>query len=202
MRGRKARTSTASGQRSAGKTASWWHSSQVTASDLTPSERMLPSVIGGPGGDGITSVNGGQDPRKDGGAKIFGMTFANGLAAPCRRPLGGNQRRVASAVNAVSRRRRGPKARVDRGCNPAILGHHGRRPAVTVRFFPPTLRGNAPPVTGHSWVRRSSSTALSVGVSGWMQPISTSPETTLGFAVVFKRWKRNGERAAAQPQPN
>lgn len=37
-------------------------------------------------------VNGGQDPRKDGGAKFFGMTFANGLAAPCRRPLGGNQR--------------------------------------------------------------------------------------------------------------
>ena len=54
---------------------------------------------------------------------------------------------MASAVNAVSRRRRGPKARVDRGCNPAILGHHGRRPAVTVRFSPPTLRGNAPPVT-------------------------------------------------------
>ena len=37
-------------------------------------------------------VNGGQDPRKDGGAKFFGMTFADGLAAPCRRPLGGNQR--------------------------------------------------------------------------------------------------------------
>ena len=37
-------------------------------------------------------VNGGQDPRKDGGAKFFGMTFANGLAAPYRRPLGGNQR--------------------------------------------------------------------------------------------------------------
>ena len=49
-------------------------------------------------------------------------------------------------VNAVSRRRRGPKARVDRGCNPAILGHHSRRPTVTVRFCPPTLRGNAPPV--------------------------------------------------------
>lgn len=37
-------------------------------------------------------VNGGQDPRKDGGAKFFGMTFADGLAAPYRRPLGGNQR--------------------------------------------------------------------------------------------------------------
>ena len=37
-------------------------------------------------------VNGGQDPRKDGGAKFFGMTFANELAAPYRRPLGGNQR--------------------------------------------------------------------------------------------------------------
>ena len=40
----------------------------------------------------VLSVNGGQDPRKDGGAKFFGMTFADGLAAPCRRPLGGNQR--------------------------------------------------------------------------------------------------------------
>ena len=39
-----------------------------------------------------TGVNGGQDPRKVGGAKFFGMTFADGLAAPCRRPLGGNQR--------------------------------------------------------------------------------------------------------------
>ena len=38
------------------------------------------------------AVNGGQDPRKDGGAKFFGMTFADGLAAPYRRPLGGNQR--------------------------------------------------------------------------------------------------------------
>ena len=38
------------------------------------------------------AVNGGQDPRKVGGAKFFGMTFADGLAAPCRRPLGGNQR--------------------------------------------------------------------------------------------------------------
>ena len=38
------------------------------------------------------SVNGGQDPRKVGGAKFFGMTFADGLAAPYRRPLGGNQR--------------------------------------------------------------------------------------------------------------
>ena len=37
-------------------------------------------------------VNGGQDPRKVGGARFFGMTFADGLAAPCRRPLGGNQR--------------------------------------------------------------------------------------------------------------
>jgi hypothetical protein len=40
----------------------------------------------------VTHVNGGQDPRKDGGAKFFGMTFADRLAAPCRRPLGGNQR--------------------------------------------------------------------------------------------------------------
>ena len=40
----------------------------------------------------VPGVNGGQDPRKDGGAKFFGMTFADGLAAPYRRPLGGNQR--------------------------------------------------------------------------------------------------------------
>ena len=46
-------TSTASGQRSAGSTASWWHSSHVTASERTPSDRMFPSVIGGPGGEGI-----------------------------------------------------------------------------------------------------------------------------------------------------
>lgn len=53
MRGRNARTSTASLQRSAGRTARWWHSSHVTASDRTPSSRMLPSVIGGPGWEGI-----------------------------------------------------------------------------------------------------------------------------------------------------
>ena len=40
-----------------------------------------------------------------------------------------------------------PPIPIDRDCNPAILGHHSRRPTVTVRFSPPTLRGNAPPVT-------------------------------------------------------
>ena len=54
MRGRKARTSTASGQRSADNTASWRHSSHVTASERTPRLRMLPRVIGGPGGEGIS----------------------------------------------------------------------------------------------------------------------------------------------------
>src|SRR6516165_9041525 len=34
---------------------------------------------------------------------------------------------VASTVKAVSRRRRGPQARLYRTCHPAILGHRGRR---------------------------------------------------------------------------
>ena len=46
MRRWNARTGTASTQRSAGSTASWWHSSHVTASERTPCERMFPSVIG------------------------------------------------------------------------------------------------------------------------------------------------------------
>ena len=37
-------------------------------------------------------VNGCQNPRKDGGAKIIGMTFAAGSAAPRRRTLGGKRR--------------------------------------------------------------------------------------------------------------
>ena len=92
-------------------------------------------------------MNGGQDPRKVGGAKFFGMTFADGLAAPYRRPLGGNQRPGGKRCQRRKPPEAGLKARVDRVCNLVILGHHGRRPAVTVRFSPPTLRGNAPPVT-------------------------------------------------------
>ena len=53
---------------------------------------MLPGFLPPACNQRDACVNGGQDPRKDGGAKFFGMTFANGLAAPCRRPLGGNQR--------------------------------------------------------------------------------------------------------------
>jgi hypothetical protein len=34
---------------------------------------------------------------------------------------------MASAVRAVSRRRRGPQANLYRTCHPAILGHRGRR---------------------------------------------------------------------------
>jgi allantoinase len=37
---------------------------------------------------------------------------------------------VASPVKAVSRRRRGPQARLYRACDPAILGHRGRRLAT------------------------------------------------------------------------
>ena len=37
---------------------------------------------------------------------------------------------VASPVKAVSRRRRGPQARLCRACHPAILGHRGRRLAT------------------------------------------------------------------------
>ena len=91
-------------------------------------------------------VNGGQDPRKMAN-EIFRHDICRRMPHLTVDLLVAISGRVASAVNAVSRRRRGPKARVDRGCNPAILGHHGRRPAVTVRFSPPTLRGNAPPVT-------------------------------------------------------
>ena len=52
---------------------------------------LLVAGIMAPAGRMLMGVNGGQDPRKDGGAKFFGMTFADGLAAPYRRPLGGNQ---------------------------------------------------------------------------------------------------------------
>jgi hypothetical protein len=54
MRGRNSRTSIASPQRSTDSTASWRQSSHVTKSERTPSERMLPIVIGGPGGEGMT----------------------------------------------------------------------------------------------------------------------------------------------------
>ena len=43
--------------------------------------------------------------------------------------------RAASPVKAASRRRRGPKARVDRACRLAILGHRGRRLAAARLSF-------------------------------------------------------------------
>jgi hypothetical protein len=46
MRGPKVGTATSSGQRSALSTAWWWQFQQDTSSDLTPSLRMLPSVVG------------------------------------------------------------------------------------------------------------------------------------------------------------
>jgi Family of unknown function (DUF6151) len=54
---------------------------------------------------------------------------------------------VASPVKAVSRRRRGPQARLYRTCHPAILGHRGRRLNTATPFPSPSLRGFAPPVT-------------------------------------------------------
>ena len=57
-------TCAASPQRSADSTASWWHSTHVTASERTPSSRMLPRVIGGPGAEGMTASRAG-DSRGD-----------------------------------------------------------------------------------------------------------------------------------------
>ena len=58
IRGRKVLTRMSSDQLSACTTASWWHGSHVTESDRTPSSRMLPSVIGGPGGEGMMAGRG------------------------------------------------------------------------------------------------------------------------------------------------
>ena len=63
------------------------------------------------------------------------------------RTLGGKRGRVASPVKAVSRRRRGPQARLYRVCRPAILGHRGRRLTTTTLLPSPSLRGFTPPVT-------------------------------------------------------
>ena len=72
-----------------------------------PKGRCLPRLSRGELNDlEVLGVNGGQDPRKDGGAKFFGMTFADGLAAPYRRPLGGNQRPGGKR----SQRRKPPEA--------------------------------------------------------------------------------------------
>src|SRR4249919_205731 len=54
---------------------------------------------------------------------------------------------VASRVKAVSRRRRGPQARLYRACHPAILDHRGRRLTTATLLPPPSLRGFTPPVT-------------------------------------------------------
>src|SRR5215468_4819776 len=58
-----------------------------------------------------------------------------------------NEGWVTSPVKAVSRRRRGPKARLYRACHPARLGHRGRRLATARPLRPPSLRGFTPPVT-------------------------------------------------------
>ena len=54
---------------------------------------------------------------------------------------------VASRVKAVSRRRRGPQARLYRACHPAILDHRGRRLTPATLLPPPSMRGFTPPVT-------------------------------------------------------
>jgi Integrase core domain len=51
------------------------------------------------------------------------------------------------AVKAVSRRRRGPQARLYRACHPAIFGHRGRRLTTTTLPPSPFLRRFTPPVT-------------------------------------------------------
>src|SRR5215472_2224311 len=58
-----------------------------------------------------------------------------------------NEGWVTSPVKAISRRRRGPKARLYRACHPARLGHRGRRLATARPLRPPSLRGFTPPVT-------------------------------------------------------
>ena len=55
---------------------------------------------------------------------------------------------VTSRVKAVSRRRRGPQARLYRACHPAILDHRGRRLTPATLLPPPSMRGFTPPVTG------------------------------------------------------
>ena len=54
---------------------------------------------------------------------------------------------VTSRVKAVSRRRRGPQARLYRACHPAILDHRGRRLTPATLLPPPSMRGFTPPVT-------------------------------------------------------
>ena len=54
---------------------------------------------------------------------------------------------VASRVKAVSRRRRGPQARLYRACHPAILDHRGRGLTPATLLPPPSMRGFTPPVT-------------------------------------------------------
>ena len=59
------------------------------------------------------------------GAGCSGVMIASPVfcsAASCRRSLGGEERPGGKPVKAASRRRRGPKARIDRAYRPAILG--------------------------------------------------------------------------------
>src|SRR6516162_8510075 len=68
-----------------------------------------------------------------------------------------NEGWVTSPVKAVSRRRRGPKARLYRACHPARLGHRGRRLATARPLRPPSLRGFTPPVTPPDLARLTTS---------------------------------------------
>src|SRR5215831_2001903 len=57
------------------------------------------------------------------------VEFSSG-PEPAVDPMVANEGRAAGPVKAVSRRRRGPQARLDRACRPAILVHRGRLRAV------------------------------------------------------------------------
>ena len=67
---------------------------------------------------------------------------------------------VTSRVKAVSRRRRGPQARLYRACHPAILDHRGRRLTPATLLPPPSMRGFTPPVT----------TGAVMEVTKWLKP--------------------------------
>src|ERR1700686_3925106 len=76
-----------------------------------------------------------------------------------------NEGWVASPVKAVSRRRRGPQARLYRACPPAILGHRGRRLAAARPLRRHVLYGFAPPAT--CWMGRTT--------SAWHRMIPSTP---------------------------
>ena len=87
---------------------------------------------------------------------------------------------VASRVKAVSRRRRGPQARLYRACHPAILGHRGRR-LTTATLLPPP-----------SSIHAAGNTALARDRGG----VAGSPEKPAGhvfgrFSTGFSGWSRS-----------